>query len=162
MRVYRLENAQHQGPYSTLEIIDAWSADLDSQSVESEPDRQPLPPYDGFDPHKGREFSAPDYIQDKATIGARSMVYGFKSLAALSAWFVPQELMNLHKIGFKIKEFEVPKTKVWVGKHQLEFSRFDAKLKAEINIREFLETHHAAAAPSTANYHRARQLSEDA
>lgn len=111
MKVWRLENSDAVGPYFGAGH-GKWT-----ERFHVDPLVHPAPWQDGNLKAKWSEI-------DSLSINEKKLyVCGFESLDKLNAWFNKEELSNLFRLGFVIKEFEVKEEFVWKGDIQLMFRR---------------------------------------
>lgn len=109
MLVYRIETGSGEGPY-----VDKDDSLWHAESHNSNP-RTPGPHDDGI----GQAHNLEEYR------------YGFKSIADLKAWFLPQELVNLAKLDYSISVYKIDDSLVIHGRKQIAF---------EYDAAEYVET----------------------
>lgn len=113
MKVYRIEDKNGWGPYSSCYMMD-WEhpREVVLCRLQEAHSRDPLrpSPYTNGEPWE-------DYYSS-----SKDMVFGFASLQELYNWFngFVEDLIN---VGFYIKTFEVPNNQVKLGRLQLAFKR---------------------------------------
>lgn len=99
MKVYRVENEKHEGPYTAPVACINFAPDA----------RHPLPENDGIMVWALRHLY-------------RDLRFGFRSTEKAELWFSPPERLVLAKHGFRLVQYEVPLR--WV-KHGLRQTVFD-------------------------------------
>jgi hypothetical protein len=99
MIVYRVENKNGVGPYYGTDNWCEWQTRWhDSPS-------HPPPFLDGID------------------VYAKKDLCGFASFKKLRDWFESEELVELRKLGFRVRRIRVPRSKVKFGEKQVVFRR---------------------------------------
>jgi hypothetical protein len=94
MRIYRVENDEHLGPYIVTSFIRAWASSLHNDS------KHP-PPWEDFG---GSAFET-DW-----KVGMKDARFGFATLGQFKCWFTVIERRKLRKLGFKLAIYEVEKS----------------------------------------------------
>lgn len=109
MRVFRVEDDDHLGPYR---VQSKWYERFASR-YENDFNRYPTPAREGLEGI---------YFHDNAG----DWLCGFASLAKLHAWFGPH-LKDLRKHGYRVVEYEVAGRHVNAGKKQVIFDSSKAR-----------------------------------
>lgn len=113
MIIYRVQNAQGCGPYSTSNRNWQTRSHASKQTPHLALDR---------------------LLKYKARYNHHAYLYGFKSMKQLNAWFTKEELINLGLYGFGIVALDIPDKKVIVGYKQVMFLKRGARHSRRLYI----------------------------
>lgn len=115
MRVYRVQDANGEGPYQSL----TWASWAFLEGVDPDGDRDKRWPTHG----------ALDEVYDTGEVR-----FGFKSPEQLASWFNERERTALEMAGFRVAVYDAPR--VWPGRKQVAFDIEGAKLIEERLVTE--------------------------
>lgn len=91
---------------------------------------------DMHEEHSGNDDHPTPSKDDMGYYGYHHMLFGFKSMEQLDAWFEPKFKQLMHELGFIIREYTVPIDFVIFGGHQVAFDQDESTMCGEKKLWE--------------------------